>query len=145
MTAAAFLTPTFVEFVPAVLEDGVMYISIEYKTSSHLCACGCGRRVVTPLSPLDWSLEYDGESVSLNPSIGNWDFACQSHYIVHRGAIHWAAAWSQDQIERGRRRDLAAKLGLDASEATATVDGPAPRPGASTWRRRLAELVRSWR
>jgi hypothetical protein len=46
----------FVEFMPEVIEEGVLYISVEYCTSVHKCACGCGNEVVTPLSPTDCSL-----------------------------------------------------------------------------------------
>jgi len=49
----------FVEFIPAKPEEGILYISIEYKTATHLCACGCGERVVTPLSPVDWKLTFN--------------------------------------------------------------------------------------
>ena len=41
--------PEFVEFIPENLKPGVLYISIEYSTSSHLCPCGCGQKVITPI------------------------------------------------------------------------------------------------
>ena len=72
------LQPKFVEFIPKDLEDGIIYISMEYATATHKCVCGCGLRVVTPFSPTDWTLIYDGKSVSLDPSIGNWSFPCGS-------------------------------------------------------------------
>jgi hypothetical protein len=31
------ITPAFVEFVPEVLERGVLYVSEKYGTASHLC------------------------------------------------------------------------------------------------------------
>ncbi|MBK7970270.1 MAG: hypothetical protein IPK08_15745 [Bacteroidetes bacterium] len=62
----------FVEFIPDVIEGGVLYISIEYCTAIHKCACGCGNEVVTPLSPTDWEITFNGKTVSLDPSIGNW-------------------------------------------------------------------------
>ena len=95
----------FVEFAPSELRQGVVYISIEYATVFHLCACGCGNKVVTPLSPAEWQLTFDGESVSLSPSIGNWEFPCQSHYWIRRNQIRWAGPWSAEKIEAGRRRD----------------------------------------
>lgn len=64
----------FVEFIPDDLEEGVIYISIQYATATHLCACGCGAEVITPISPTDWELTFNGSSVSLSPSIGNWSF-----------------------------------------------------------------------
>jgi hypothetical protein len=103
------LEPRFVEFVPRELEEGVLYISERFQTASHLCACGCGERVVTPLTPVDWQLKVEGKTVSLYPSIGNWNYACQSHYWIRRNAIVWAAPMSKQQIERVQRRDLADK------------------------------------
>lgn len=97
----------FVEFVPSQLEEGKLYVSVEYATAVHLCACGCGNKVVTPLSPAEWQLIYDGDSVSLHPSVGNWQFPCQSHYWVRRNEVRWAAQWSSRKIETGRERDAA--------------------------------------
>ena len=99
----------FVEFVPAELAEGVLYVSLEYGTASHLCCCGCGNKVVTPLSPTDWRMIFDGESVSLDPSIGNWSFDCQSHYWIARGKIRWTTNWSREQIGEGRQWDAASK------------------------------------
>jgi hypothetical protein len=53
-------------------QQDTIYISIRFATVGHKCCCGCGREVITPLSPTDWSLTSDGETVSLHPSIGNW-------------------------------------------------------------------------
>jgi hypothetical protein len=95
----------FVEFVPSQLEEGKLYVSIEYATSVHLCACGCGNKVVTPISPAEWQLIWDGDTVSLFPSIGNWEFPCRSHYWVRRSEIHWAPQWTAREIAKGRTRD----------------------------------------
>jgi hypothetical protein len=95
----------FVEFIPASLEDGVMYVSLPFATVVHLCCCGCGREVVTPLSPTDWSLMFDGVSISLRPSIGSWGLPCQSHYWVTRNRIHWAKQWTRAEIDGGREAD----------------------------------------
>lgn len=95
----------FVEFVPPDLEEGVLYVSISYATAIHLCACGCRNRVVTPISPAEWQLLYDGESVSLTPSIGNWEFPCRSHYWIRHNEIKWARSWSDEEIAEGRCRD----------------------------------------
>lgn len=95
----------FVEFIPEQIETGTIYISIRFATASHLCCCGCGNRVVTPITPTDWKLTFDGKSVSLDPSIGNWSFACKSHYWIHNNRVSWARRWSEEEIERGRSRD----------------------------------------
>jgi hypothetical protein len=33
----------FVRHLPDELRPGLLYISMEYATASHLCCCGCGR------------------------------------------------------------------------------------------------------
>lgn len=96
----------FVDAIPQTLEAGIVYVSIRYATAVHLCCCGCDREVVTPLQPNRFKLTYDGESVSLWPSIGNWSFPCQSHYWIEEGRVRWARKWSAGQIAAGRERDL---------------------------------------
>ena len=76
------LKPEFMEVIPDRLEPGALYISIRYTTALHLCCCGCGNDVVMLLHPVHWALEYDGETVSLHPSVGNWSLPCQSHYVI---------------------------------------------------------------
>ena len=98
----------FVEFVPDKLEDGVLYISMPYRTVAHLCACGCGKEVVTPLSPTDWQLSFNG-AVTLSPSIGNWNFPCRAHYFIRGGSVRWAGDMSSEQIGRGRALSSSAK------------------------------------
>ncbi|MEJ0010633.1 MAG: DUF6527 family protein [Alphaproteobacteria bacterium] len=66
-------------------------------------------KVVTPISPTDWQLIFDGETVSLNPSIGNWSFKCRSHYWIKRNRIVWSGSMSQEEIDRGRSYDRKAK------------------------------------
>jgi len=101
----AALRHEFVTAIPGRLEQGVVYVSIPYATVAHLCACGCGQEVSTPLSPTDWSLIYDGETVSLSPSIGNWSLPCRSHYWIRTDQVVWAKAWTQKRIEQGRQAD----------------------------------------
>lgn len=103
------LTHEFVEFIPDVLKDGTLYVSIQYATVVHKCCCGCGKEVVTPLSPTDWKLIFDGKTISLDPSIGNWSFECQSHYWIRNDRVRWAAQWSPAEIAAGRARDRGAK------------------------------------
>ena len=99
----------FVEFIPSKLDEGVLYISIPYATAVHLCAEGCGNKVVTPISPTDWQLTFDGVSISLAPSIGNWQFPCRSHYWVKNDHIEWADGLNAEEIEAARQRDLEKK------------------------------------
>jgi len=90
MTRRSTVEHRFVETAPEDLDDGVVYVSIPYSTALHLCACGCGTEVVTPISPGAWTLIFDGRSVSFHPSIGNWNFPCQSHYWIRHGRVQWA-------------------------------------------------------
>jgi len=99
----------FVDTFPDQLERGVLYISLEYGSASHSCCCGCGEEVVTPLTPTDWSITYDGETVTLRPSVGSWTLACRSHYVIHRGRVFEALPWTDTEIANERRRDRKAK------------------------------------
>lgn len=103
------ITFKFVEFIPEKIEEKVLYISIEYCTAIHKCFCGCGNEVVTPLSPTDWELIFDGKTVSLSPSIGNWSFDCKSHYFISRNRIRYARRWKDWEIEEGRKDDISKK------------------------------------
>ena len=109
MKREKILTHEFVEFIPDVLKDGTLYVSMAYATAVHKCCCGCGREVVTPLSPTDWKLIFDGRTISLDPSIGNWGLDCKSHYWITRDKVRWARRWSQKEIDTGRTRDRQAK------------------------------------
>lgn len=97
----------YVEFIPEHLQTGILYISIKYKTASHLCCCGCGYKVVTPLNSAKWTLTKHGKSVSLFPSVGNWSFPCKSHYWIMHGQIKWATIMSDEQIAHVRMIDRA--------------------------------------
>lgn len=88
----------FVEAFPTPMEPGIVYVSIPFTTIGHLCCCGCGEEVITPLSPVRWRLEYDGRSISLRPSIGNWNLPCRSHYWITNNTVRWAEDWSDAEI-----------------------------------------------
>jgi hypothetical protein len=102
-------THQFVDFMPDELKEGVIYVSIEFATASHLCMCGCGATVVTPITPRDWQLTFDGETVSLQPSVGSWSLPCESHYFIRRDRVVWSSKLSSDQIAHIRAADLTAK------------------------------------
>lgn len=126
----------FVEFIPGVLEEGVLYVSMTYATATHRCFCGCGKKVVTPLSPTDWWLTFDGDTVSLDPSIGNWSYQCRSHYILHNNRVRWAGPMSASEIRAVRARDAMDKQRY-YGRAHQAPTAPAERPveGRSVWRR----------
>jgi hypothetical protein len=96
-----------VHYMPKELEPGVLYVSEEFNVAGHLCACGCGNKVITPLGQLGWSFEERDGLPTLNPSIGSWQLPCQSHYLIQRGDVRWAEKWTPAQIEAGRRAEEA--------------------------------------
>ena len=91
--------------MPRDLKPGVLYVSEEFGAAAHLCACGCGSKVRTPLGPTEWSMDETDDGPTLRPSIGNWQQACQSHYLITRGEVVWAAPWTAKQIADGQRRE----------------------------------------
>lgn len=95
----------FVEFIPEDPADGILYVTMEYRTAVHKCVCGCGNKVVTPISPTDWRLTFDGKSITLYPSIGNWNFECKSHYFITNNHVKHVRKWSDSEIEFGRKED----------------------------------------
>ncbi|MFG3301452.1 DUF6527 family protein [Micromonospora chersina] len=138
MTRQTIIEHRFVDSAPDVLDDGVLYVSIRYATALHLCPCGCGSEVVTPISRKGWSLTFDGVSVTLHPSVGNWNYPCRSHYWIRLNRIEWAKDRSHD--------------GPDRHQGSASAAGPTA-PGRQHQHlgsavvnkvRRLAGTVRVW-
>lgn len=130
----------FVDLMPEQLEDGVLYVCVQYETVSHLCLCGCGNEVVSPLHPQQWSLTFDGETVSLAPSIGNWSFPCKSHYWIKRNRVHWSKGLTPEQIHRLRTRDrhsLQEHFEAQSSKTRSRFGGP--------WWVRLWSYITQWR
>lgn len=126
----------FIKAFPDNLEEGILYVSMEFGTAAHRCFCGCGSEVYTRFSPRDWSMKFNGESVSVSPSIGNWSFPCQSHYILDGGRVRWADKWSRERVELGRRVDRDRKerhynSAPQAPLSPQTIE-PASRPGIIT-------------
>lgn len=123
----------FVQNVPRELEPGVLYISMEYATAVHSCCCGCGERVVTPFTPTDWRITFDGESVTLNPSVGNWNQNCRSHYVIERNRVIECGRWSDARIEAERLRDKRAKAAYYERETeSARLDAQSIAPAVKT-------------
>ena len=66
--------------------------------------------MVTPISPVGWQLTFDGETVTLFPSVGSWNFPCRSHYFIRRDTVVWGEDMTQYEIERGRAREQKAAI-----------------------------------
>jgi hypothetical protein len=94
-----------VQYMPTKLDPGILYVAEAFGAAAHLCACGCGTIVRTPLNR--WSLIETKDGPSLDPSIGNWQEACQSHYWILKGETKWAPKWSPEEIIEGRAREVA--------------------------------------
>lgn len=127
----------FVEHIPERLDAGILYVSMEYATSAHSCCCGCCEEVVTPFTPTDWKMTFDGETISLHPSIGNWTLKCRSHYVIDRGKVIEASPWNDKQVEAERRRDRAAKARFfgQSPKIEPPVQAALPKVIPDFWRR----------
>lgn len=134
--------PRLVIGIPEHPETGVLYVSVEYATTLHLCACGCGHEIVLGVSPNDWKICWDGQTVSVSPSVGSWSLPCQSHYFIRRNRIEWAGQWSAEQIARGRAVDAARKRRASSSVSAEPINRvPAvATPSRWGWRRFLHKL-----
>jgi hypothetical protein len=128
------LTLRRVHYMPKELESGILYVSEEFDVAVHLCACGCGNKVVTPLGPAEWSFAEAVGGPSLTPSIGNWQLPCKSHYWIDEGKVEWSTAWSARQIERGRHAEEERRLVFYESRE---APGPGRLAAAWRWFRRL--------
>lgn len=144
MSPATHVRHEFVEFIPEVLDEGVLYVSMQHATVVHRCCCGCGREVVTPLSPADWRLTFDGEAISLSPSIGNWSYPCRSHYWIEGSRVRWSYRMSEEAIQAGRKANRLARSRYDSDVAAPLDEVSLPPPGEPK-RGRWSKLNSWWR
>ncbi len=118
-----------VHYMPKQLEPGVLYVCEQFDVAGHLCACGCGNKVITPLGPTEWSFEDAHDGPSLVPSIGSWQLPCKSHYWITHGEVQWADRWTPAQIKRGRQAEEERRRAYFDSRKK-----PMSNPFAATWR-----------
>jgi hypothetical protein len=85
------------DIFPTELEQGIFYVSREYNTTAHLCASGCGFRVVLPLGKGGWTIG-DEQTLTVSPSVHVPK--CNSHYWIRNGGIQWARQLSADEIQK---------------------------------------------
>jgi len=131
----------FVEFIPEVIEDAVLYVSVHYGTAVHRCCCGCGREIVTPFTPSDWKMIFDGATVSLSPSIGNWKSPCRSHYWIRHDHVEWAEDWTDGQNKTATAKQQKEKRGLynkrqAKNPSKGSKEKSKPRHGLRGWLKR---------
>lgn len=135
------LEPYYLTQFPEQLQEGILYISEEFNLTGHKCCCGCGEDVVLKLGPAKWHLtkESDG-AVSLNPSVGNWKYACQSHYWIARNEILEAGPMSSGAIKWVQQRDRADR------EQYLERHAAAAKPKRKSTRERIKDAIqRGWR
>lgn len=101
----ARISHRFVRALPDRLEADVLYVSLDYLTTGHLCACGCGEEVILPLHPTKWRMSFDGSTVSIRPSVGSRTLGCRSHYLITHDRIVWADPMSDEEFDRALARD----------------------------------------
>jgi hypothetical protein len=106
-----------VQYLPRELAPGILYVSEEFAVAGHLCACGCGNKVITPLGPAEWTFTQRNGRPTLHPSIGNWQLPCRSHYVIAEGQIRWGDQWSETQVVAGRRAEESRRQAYYASRA----------------------------
>lgn len=128
----------FVEEIPETVLAGVLFVSTDYATAVHLCACGCGVKVVTPLAPSDWSVTFNGVSVGLSPSIGNWSFPCRSHYWIRNGRVIWSTQWTEKKIQANREADWRRKEEPLLAQPAVPEAKPTRRSPLRNWLRRYS-------
>lgn len=124
------ITPEVVELAPRELDPGKLYISPKYRSAIHLCCCGCGEKVVTPLSAAEWRLTLSDDRATLHPSIGNWSMACRSHYWIRGNKVIWGPRLSDRQIKTVFERDQQDLKALhrivNSRQAASTSSQPSP-------------------
>lgn len=103
------IRPEYVAHLPDNLAEGVLYVCDEFKLAAHLCCCGCGEEVVTPLNDAQWSVIRRGAAVSLWPSVGNWKYACRSHYWIRANRVLDAPPMTMAEIQRVKHHDRSDK------------------------------------
>lgn len=127
-----------VEDMPGHIAPGILYVSEEYEIACHLCACGCGNPVYTPLGSAEWRFSDDEGRPSLEPSIGSWALPCRSHYWIWHGQIVWARDWSPNEVEAGRHLEHSVRSAYYAEQQATSL-----KP--SIWSRLVALVRRVFR
>lgn len=104
------ILPEFVEEIPEELSEGYLYLCLPYNAVIHKCACGCGEIISTPLDrKYGWTMQYDGESVTLSPSIGNGSYECHSHYFIRENNIVWLEKMGEVTVEQRSKKKFRLK------------------------------------
>ena len=138
------IQPRFLEFIPEELQPGVLYVSAHYKTALHLCCCGCGQEVVTPLNKAGWEVHCSYGKVTMWPSIGNWDYPCQSHYFIKNNQVVWAELMTKSEIRRVKQRDEHERIKYLGDVNAAKVTSGELKFQEEGWRKVWLARLRNW-
>lgn len=146
MKAARF-KHVLVDAIPEELQAGILYVAKDGDVAGHLCACGCRREVITPLSPTDWSLTLTRHGATLDPSIGNWAFPCRSHYFISGGNVVWAKDMSAKAIAKGRQGSRARKQSYyeNLNTQPLEIEEVGYKPLPSKWQGCFQRLAMWWK
>ena len=106
-----------VDRIPKQLQPEVVYHTEEYELAGLLCACGCGHRI-TLLVPDSHDVSDEGGYATIWPSIGVFDAACKSHYIISAGNVQWLPAFTGAQAARIMHSQIARHVARDAKPAS---------------------------
>ena len=98
---------------------------------------------MTPLGPAEWKLTYDGRTVSLAPSIGNWSFPCRSHYWINEGNVRWARGFSEAEVALVRQEARKRRYGYHHGERAELVEGLPGRDAQGGARRSIWQTIRA--
>lgn len=106
-----------VERIPKQMEEGILYHTEEFELAGMLCACGCGHRItlIVPDSHRVWD---DGGYATIQPSVGVFDAACKSHYVIRAGNVQWLRAFSGAQATKIMQRQIARHASQDVRPAS---------------------------
>lgn len=99
------LKPVFSDKIPEELAPGILYISMSHRIAKHLCPCGCGKVITIIFDPELWTMKFDGETVTIFPSIGNYNIPCKSHYYISGNQIEWCQSdFDEDNTRHNKLR-----------------------------------------
>ena len=142
MSRITELKHEFVESLPEKMEEGKIYLSIKFRTAGHKCCCGCGTEIVTPIRPNKWTLTFDGETVSLNPSIGNWQLKCRSHYVITENRVHWDGEWWSNEGAASQAAEIKPRRKDEQKSGAREHLDPPKKSGKKT--KTIGEWLKSW-
>ena len=104
------IRPRFVESIPPGRPPaGEFLISIKYGMGVLRCPCGCGNTMDVNIEPHRWSIKWDGEHISVCPSISSDWMGCRSHYWVRRNRIVWGYPISRTAEEKKEKEEAKAR------------------------------------